>query len=59
MPSVNPEPVTDQPLAGFGVRETGFALQLDLGEGVEGRMALHLGAGLGPDINNRAQVFAA
>ncbi len=49
VPSVNPEPVTEQPIAGLDVRETGFALQLHAVDGVEGGMALHLSGRIGPD----------
>jgi hypothetical protein len=50
--------MAEQPIARLGVRETAFALQLHVVDGVDGGTALHFGARLGSDINNGAQVFA-
>ena len=57
MPSVNPEPVTEQPIFGLEVREIGFVVQLHVVDELEGRMALHAGARRDPDPNHNAQVF--
>ena len=49
VPSVHPQPVTEQLAVGSDLRTAGFALQLHEIDGAESGVALHLSGRIGPD----------